>query len=206
MNEKELSEMKKLKIINNLMTYAAHLRDFGETYDFLGNTLHELDALRKEVSSLRSENNSMIELIRRQGLEFARVAQQNNALRNSQSSIVDDYYRFRYEDVKPDAKQTIKWLASEFGEMIEAWMEQQTDLTPLERQVFEDYVRLGKVAENLVRNDRAWIRNNDRNKTPNLPNEIGDVQMMLIVLAQQCGLPDPNSCMAAKMKSKGFSS
>ena len=48
-------EDKKLRIINSLMTYAAHLRDYGETYDFLGNTLHELDDLREEVEKLKRE-------------------------------------------------------------------------------------------------------------------------------------------------------
>jgi len=75
--------------------------------------------------------------------------------------------------VVPDATQALLFLVSEIGELSDAHVNYQS----------------------------AWVRNNDRERL--IPDEIGDVQMMLIAYCIAQGL-DPVGCMLDKMRKKGF--
>jgi len=121
------------------------------------------------------------------------------------TKIVQSYYKWRYANHYPDARQALYWLITEVVELVKAWLETaKPSLTPAEAAFFEQLIRLGEVAENIVQAEHDWVRNNDRVKAPNLAFEVGDALMMLTVFAIQSGVADPEICMKSKMKSKGW--
>jgi len=87
--------------------------------------------------------------------------------------IVKQYYEFR-SLTQPDANQAYLFLASELGELADAFVADQA----------------------------AWVRNNP-GKERSVSDEIGDVLMMLTVFAMTQGI-DPTEAMLDKMRSKGF--
>ena len=87
--------------------------------------------------------------------------------------LVQVYYDFRGL-TQPDANQAFLFLTSEIGELADA----------------------------LVANQAAWVRNNPGRERV-IPDEIGDVLMMLTVFAATQGI-DPVEALKAKMRSKGF--
>jgi len=87
--------------------------------------------------------------------------------------IVKQYYEFRGL-TQPDNNQAFLFLTSEVGELADAFVADQAD----------------------------WVRNNP-NKHRSVPDEIGDVLMMLTVFSITMGI-DPVQAMIDKMKRKGF--
>jgi hypothetical protein len=89
--------------------------------------------------------------------------------------------------------------------MAKAWLTlSDPRLTPQERALFRDIVRVGGMAESFVASEKEWVRNGDRVKEENLGYEIGDVLMMLTVFSALTGYVSPEECMLEKMKAKGF--
>ena len=87
--------------------------------------------------------------------------------------LVQQYYDFRGL-TQPDANQAFLFLTSEIGELADA----------------------------LVAKQGKWVRNNP-NRERIIPDEIGDVLMMLTVFAATQGI-DPLEALKEKMRSKGF--
>jgi len=86
---------------------------------------------------------------------------------------VEGYYEFRGLKT-PDAGQAFAFLVSEIGELADA----------------------------IVTQDGGWTRNHPERER-DVKDEIGDVQMMLTVLADQFGI-DPVGAMLDKMAAKGY--
>ncbi len=82
-------------------------------------------------------------------------------------------YRAYRKLVTPDASQSLMFLVSEVGELADAHVNQQAE----------------------------WVRNNQKER--NIPDEIGDVMLMLTSYAGAVGC-DPVGCMLDKMRRKGF--
>lgn len=124
----------------------------------------------------------------------------------SLESTIEKYYAFRYPDTRPDARQALFFLLTEIGEMVNAWLDNGNRYVASqdELQLFS-YVEIMRVlAERIVSGEKPWVRNNDREKEPCLPHEIGDVLMMLTRFSIASGSGDPETCMTEKMRSKGF--
>ncbi len=82
-------------------------------------------------------------------------------------------YRGYRKLVTPDANQALMFLMSEVGELADAHVNREAE----------------------------WVRNNQRDR--NIPDEIGDVMMMLVSYAGAVGC-DPVGCMLDKMRRKGL--
>ena len=87
-----------------------------------------------------------------------------------------EYYKFRTYKF-PDVNNAMLFLVSEVGELADA----------------------------LVSNQEAWVRNNPKEKEAlEVQQEIGDIMMMLTVLTDRLNCPDPLNCMLENFARKGF--
>ena len=124
----------------------------------------------------------------------------------TQRAIIESYSLFRGLE-PPDALESLLFLVSEVGELCEAYLltdpEGLTDSTEL---VLRQAENLGRLADAVVSARRLWVRNGDRHKAPSVPDEIGDVCMMLEKFASAQGLPEPFDCLLEKMAKKGYRS
>lgn len=94
----------------------------------------------------------------------------------SESKTLDEIVQGYYDFrnmSRPSAAQALMFLVSEVGELADAHVNQEAE----------------------------WVRNNQRER--NIPDEIGDVMMMLTVYAAANGC-DPVGCMTDKMGRRGY--
>ena len=116
--------------------------------------------------------------------------------------LVEQYYTHRGY-VTPKTDEALLFLVSEVGELCEAYLSLYRPRSFSTRMFLNLVSRIGRTADGIVSGKAAWVRNGDRKKTASAAYEIGDVQMMLTVVAGSLEL-EPVGCMLDKMASKGF--
>lgn len=131
---------------------------------------------------------------------------------------INEYATFRgYK--RPQLVDAMLFLASEVGELVEASMDGLVVPQDLLSEVEELLGKMppealkamglgliassGKICDMILSGDSEWVRNNDRVKEPNVPDEVADVLMMLYEVSRNLKI-DPVIAMAQKMRKKGF--
>lgn len=115
---------------------------------------------------------------------------------------IDQYYALRGL-TPPNDSESLLWLISELGELVDAWMKtKHPDLPSDARYVFDEMITLGSEAEAAVTNGKHWIRNNQPKGSIELGGEIGDVLMMLDRFAAATSHQEPKHELMTKLRRK----
>lgn len=117
---------------------------------------------------------------------------------------IQDYYNFRGLKY-PDTAEALFFLTTELAELWDALidsgsMDMPDDLMPTYYSLRSARAEL----ERYLRRDGGFIRNNEPSGEASEADEVGDVLMMLEVLAMVTHLPDAKTCMMRKFAKKGF--
>lgn len=121
---------------------------------------------------------------------------------NNLRPTIDAYYAAR-QMTSPDDSESLLWLLSEIGELVDAWLRsKERNLSPDTRFILDEAVTLGVEAERIVASTKRWIRNNQPKGSIELGGEIGDVLMMLDRFALAIGESEPETLLRYKMHTK----
>lgn len=117
--------------------------------------------------------------------------------------VINQYYALRGL-VPPNDSESLLWLISEIGELVDAWLyTKKRHLSPDARYVFNEAITLGKRAELAVaKNGKEWVRNQHPKHEIELGGEIGDVLMMLDRFSNAIGYHEPEVHLRLKMRYK----
>ena len=125
-------------------------------------------------------------------------------LYNGERETIQKYFAYRgYQ--WPSAMDALLFLTTELVELWDAVLD--GDAVDLPDEMMPVYYSLRKnqrAIERYLRRDTGYVRNDQSPLTVDLAGEIGDVMMMLEVLARQMQQKTPRECMEDKMKRKGF--
>lgn len=118
------------------------------------------------------------------------------------TEIIQDYYQKRGLSW-PDQKSALLFYLSEVGELAEAFLEvQPVELSEEEHSLFQDFVKLGLLADEIVSRKSGWIRNHDRLRKANIAHEAADCNMMLSVFLETHKGQSPDDALLEKMALK----